>query len=421
MKKTLLLLSLSAFIYANELSSLIEKAQKNELVEIYKQKLKASQLEYDATGSAYLPRLDLGAAAQLTTPKGPLDAGQIYNAKLEASYVILDGFKRENLLDEKETLIKANEFNLEDAKKQVSKNVASLYFNLKNISSDIKALEQKKEQLVEQLAQQEKFFSVKLVTEDNVERIKAAVANVDYEIEAKKYFFDEARAKIFTLTNVLVEDADDSSLQEPLYDKEQTLDSLKSLKKQAEALKFKAEQADSAYYPTLVIKDELSYTHFADDSFDDFKLPAPPGQTSVSFERQEAQNKLMLSFKMNIIDFSSASEIKQAIMANQNALNAQLAYKTKEAKASLALAKRAIERSKKLLEASKLSMNASDRTFEIVNKKYKARVVDYVKYLDSLSQQTTAKAQYNRALGALEISYAAYYAEAGLDVKDFIK
>jgi outer membrane protein TolC len=66
-------------------------------------------------------------------------------------------------------------------------------------------------------------------------------------------------------------------------------------------------------------------------------------------------------------------------------------------------------------------MKASNRTFEIIDKKYKARVVDYVKYLDALSQKTEAQAQFNRAIGALKISYARYYYFAGYDVKEFIK
>jgi len=129
----------------------------------------------------------------------------------------------------------------------------------------------------------------------------------------------------------------------------------------------------------------------------------------------------MLNFKMNLIDFSAASEQKQVVLAQHNALNAQLAYKRKETSADLKLAERAIERSKKLLHASALSMKASNRTFEIIDKKYKARIVDYVKYLDALTQKTEAQAQFNRAVGALKISYARYYYFAGHDVKEYIK
>jgi outer membrane protein TolC len=129
----------------------------------------------------------------------------------------------------------------------------------------------------------------------------------------------------------------------------------------------------------------------------------------------------MLNFKMNIIDFSAASEQKQVVMAEHKALKSQLTYKRKQINADLKLAERAIARSKKLVKASELYQKASNRTFEIIDKKYKARVVDYVKYLDALTQKTEAQAQYNRAIGALEISYARYYYYAGFDVKEYVK
>lgn len=270
-------------------------------------------------------------------------------------------------------------------------------------------------QLQEQLKRQEKFFNAKLTTEDNLLRLQAAVANMDYKIEVQRYSADEISAKIYTLTDEQLRSVSSSHIAKPAFVKREEQDSLKSLKAQSDAVGFKAEQADSSYYPSIVLRDTFGYTHYEDDGFDSFSLPG-----AGSFERVNTQNKLMLQLSMNIIDFSAASQQKQAIIAQQNALNAKLAYKRKQTDADLSLAKRAIERSLALLNAAKLSQEASNRTFEIVDKKYKARVVDYVKYLDALAQKTQAVSQYNRALGALEISYARYYYFAGLDIKEYV-
>lgn len=412
MKKIVILTLCSLSLWGATLSDLIDKAQKNELVEIYKEKLIVSQKGYESVKSAYMPRVDLGASGQLISPKDSLGAGQIYNAHIKASLIILDGFKRENLLDEKTKLRHSSEFDLSQIKKDVSLSVVSYYFSLKIIQADIKALEQTREQLREQLKRQQKFYDAKLTTEDNVARIEAAVANMDYKIEVKKYEYDETMAKLYTLTNEVVEHVDSSSIKEPVFGNTQELDTLKSMQAQAEAVRFKAQQMDSTYYPSIELVDKFGYTHFEDDGLLDLGIP--------NVERINAQNTLMLNLSMNIIDFSSASEQKQAVMAEHNALKARLAYKIKETLADLKLAQRAIERSKKLLQASFLSQKASNRTFEIINKKYKARVVDYVKYLDALSQKTEAQAQYHRAVGALEISYAKYYYYAGFDVKEYI-
>lgn len=411
MQRLFILPLITVSLFGSNLAQLIERAQQNELVEVYQQKLNASQQSYESVKSSYYPQLDLGASAQLTSPKGPMDAGQIYNVNAEASVVLLDGFKRENLLDEQSSLRRSSSYDLSQIKKQVSMEVATHYFNLKTIQADIAALKQKKEQLQEQLKRQEKFFRAKLTTEDNVERIRAAVANTDYEIESLLYSRDELVAKLYTLTNEVVDKVDEERIMEPALVEREELDSLRSLASQAEALRYKAEQSDSSNYPTIVLSDRYGYTQYKDDNLEEF-----PG-----FERVNGQNVLMLNLSMNLWDFSAASEQRQAVMAEHNALKAELAYKQKEANADLKLAERAIERSKKLLEAALLSQSASDRNFAIIDKKYQVRVVDYVKYLDALTQKIEAQAQYNRALGALEISYARYYYYAGFDVKEYVR
>jgi len=414
--RTLCLLTLfSLSVWGSDLGTLIEKAQSNELIDVYKAKLTSASTAYEATKSSYYPRIDLGASGQLISPKDSLGAGQIYNVHAEASLVVMDGFKRENILDEKTKLRHASEYDLSQIKKDVALQVASLYFNLQIVQADIDALEQTKEQLLEQLNQQKKFYEARLTTEDNVVRIEAALANLDYRVEVKRYEYDETMAKLYTLTNEVVEVVEAGGLVEPYYAQVAELDTLKSMAATAEAVKFKAEQVDSSYYPNIILSDRFGYTTYEDDAFDEINLPGG------SFERINTQNVLMLSLKMNIIDFSAASEQKQVVLAEHQALKAQLAYKRKQVDADLKLAERAIARSKKLLEASRISQDASNRTFEIIDKKYKARVVDYLKYLDALTQKTESMAQYNRAVGALEISYARYYYFAGFDVKEYIK
>ncbi len=412
--KAYLLLALMPFsLCATNLGTLINQAHSNELIDMYKSKVISASKTYDATKSSYFPRIDFGGSAQLISPKDALGAGQIYNVNAEASVIVLDGFKRENILDEKTKLRHASEFDLSQIRKDLSFQVAGLYFNLQIVQADIKALEQTKEQLQEQLKQQRKFFNARLTTEDNVVRIEAAVANVDYRIEVERYKYDESMAKLYTLTNSVVEKVEKSSLVAPTFESSQELDRLKALASNVEAVGFQAEQVDSSYYPTIVLRDKYGYTGYEDDALDELGIPG--------VERINTQNVLMLTLSMNVIDFSSASEQKEAVMAQKRALESQLAYQRKEANADMKLAKRAIERSKTLLKASELSQDASNRTFEIVEKKYKARVVDYVKYLDALTQKTEAQAQYNRAVGALEISYASYYYYAGFDVKEYVK
>ncbi len=415
MNKLILLIALSLPLFSSSLIELIENAQKNELVDVYKSKLDSSNKTYDAIKSSYLPSIKIGASGQLKSPADSMGAGQIYNAYAEASYVVLDGFKRENIIDEKNKLIDASKYDLAQIKKDISLQVSSIYFNLQIVDSDISSLQQSKKQLQEQLKQQQMFFEARLTTEDNVARIEAAVANMDYQIEVKKYQYDEYKTMLHTLTNVDIDKLNKHSIIEPANVEGNELDSIKSIQAQVESAAYRAEQVDYSSYPTIVLSDTYSYTTFKDDELDD------PQYASFPMERINSQNTLMLTFSMGLFDFGASSKQKEAAISEKNALLSQLAYKKKETDANVKLALRAIERAKKLLYASKLSQDASNRTYEIIHKKYEARVVDYVKYLDALSNKTESDAQYNRALGALQIAYANYYHSVGLDIKEYIK
>lgn len=411
--KLLFLLIFSTQIFASSLLELIEQAQKNDLVEVYKYKLDSTSKAYEATKSSYFPRVDIGAIEQFTSPADSLGAGQIYSAYAEVTAVLIDGFKRENLLEEKEKLNIASKHDLQQIKKDISLEVASIYFNMQIIKADLTSLKHSKIQLQEQLHQQQRFFKAKLTTEDNVARIEAAIANTDYQIELKKYAYDEYASKLHTLTNTEIRELKQQNIIEPKNVEAKELDSIKSMQAQVESIGYKAEQLESTNYPTLILSDKYSYYKYGDDGLKKLGIP--------NVERIESQNVVTLNLSMRLFDFGTASKQKELVLSEQNALFSELIYRKKEVKENIKLALRAIEKAKKLLYASELSQDASNRTYKIVHKKYKARVVDYVNYLDALSNKIEAEAQYNRALGALQISYAKYYYNAGFDIKDYIK
>ena len=66
-------------------------------------------------------------------------------------------------------------------------------------------------------------------------------------------------------------------------------------------------------------------------------------------------------------------------------------------------------------------MAAADKTYEYVNKKFQANVVDNVTYLDALTEKYEAQAMYTRALNNYEYEKAAYYFYASKDIKEFVR
>lgn len=410
MRVPFILTMISTMLFASqELSLLIEAAHKNELVDVYVQQKNVASLNRESLKSSYLPRVDLGASANIVDEQGSIDVGQTYTAYAKASVVVFDGFRRENALDEARSRIDGSDSDLKGYKKALSLQVTQAYFNLLNVYSDIEAQEQSRKQLEEELKRQKRFFEARIVTEEEVERIHAALANTEYEIVTLQYSGDELESQLQTLTGIEIDKLEESHLEVPAFEIRDELDSITSLRHRSQATAYAAEQSTASYYPSLSVEDTYSFYDYNDI----------PGGFPI--ERVDQQNRLMIVANMNIIDFSSASKQKQSIMAQKQALDSQIAYEQKLSDANIILAKKAIARTKVLREAANRSLSASQKTFDAIEKKYQAKIVDYVKYLDALYQQRDAHAQFNRAKNAQQLAYAQYYYYSGFDIKEYIR
>jgi len=410
MKKVFLIVMLTALLNAAEgLSTLIEAAHQNELIHVYQQKMRSVKFSREAVQSSYLPQVDLGGSATFVDETGSIDVGKTYTASAKATAVIFDGFKRENLLDELQERIYATQSDLIGYKKTLSLQITQYYYQLLNLQGDIEAQQQNKKLLQQELERKKRFFDARIVTQEDVERINAALANADYEIEQLRYGADEIKAKLYTLTDVAVESLAYCELIVPQLIEPEELDSIRSLRYQSTALGYSAAQRTSSNLPTLTIQDTYSFYSYDDEP------------TAFPIDRVDQQNRLMLMLNMNILDFSMASKEKESVIAEKMALDSQIAYENKLSEANIALAKKAIERSKVLIRAAELALSASEKTFQTIEKKYHVNVVDYVKYLDALYQKSDAQAQFNTAKNKLQLAYAQYYYYAGLDIKEYLK
>jgi len=410
MKTLLMVALLTVMAQAFDLTQLLEQAQKNERVQAYVDRYSAAKLTYDATKSAYLPRVDLGASGSFIDEKGSLDPGETYKAYAKANFVILDGFKRENLFKEQQKSEIASEFDLKAYKKALSLQVITLYFDYIKVSADIEALKLNRKQLEEQLDRFKLFYGAGIATDEDVQRLNAAVANAEYQTISQQYQLDTLQSQLELLSGMkLTGNPEKREIILPQSVEAKTLDSLSAMQYRADALGYKAEQVDSAYYPTIALND--TYTFYQYENFD----PAFP----VDFV--DKQNRLTVMLSMNLFDFSAASQQSQAIKLQQHAYEQELLFSKKSAEADKALALKAISRAKALLDAAKKSKEASDKTFEVVKTKYENRIVDYIRYLDALTKATEARAQYNRAISGLNSANAAYIYNLGEDPKEYVR
>jgi outer membrane protein len=403
-----LLLLVSLTLYADtSLSALIESAQRNEKITALEQRSHAAGLNYQATKSSYLPRVDGFGKGDYVDNKGGFDAAQSYNTGVKAEIVLFDGFKRENRLDEIKSLKNSAHSNLDAGKKELSLNVIKRYFELQNTLEEIHTYSLTRDQLQAQLKRLEKFLSAGLASEDALMRIRSELANADYELEDLGYQSDRQKADLETITSTTFAELSPAGIIEPKSTPVKELDFLQSLRYARDATTYQAQQSDVGFLPTLSLADQYTFSHYVDD---------PMASMRVSH-----QNKLSLSLTVNLLDFNIMSTTKQALIAQSNAQTNDLAYASKESATNLAMAQRYIVRSRALITAAQSSFDASQKTFEAVKQKYEARIVDYVTYLDALRSLTNSTNQLSRAKRSLNYAYATYYYYAGLDPKEFVQ
>ena len=389
------------------LPSLIESAQHNEQIESYSQQSSAASLGYESTKYSYFPRIDGFGNASFVDKTGGFDAKQSYSAGIKGEFIVFDGFKRENLIDQSKALKNAAKYTLNGAKKEISLEVIQRYFELQNTLDEIQTLSTMRDQLEAQLSRLEKFKSVGLASEDALMRMSSELSNVHYKMEDLRYRYEHQKSDIERISNQVLGDLSPSEIIPPKETKTQELDKLTALKYSRDAKIHEAQMRDSHNLPTLKLEDQYTIN----DSYND-----PMAQMRVS-----QQNKFIASLSINLLDFSSASLSKQALMAQVQAQNSELSHATKEANQKRVLALRYIERTRALIDASQKTYDASVKTFEAVKKKYEARIVDYVTYLDALHVLSDSTNQLSRALRTLNYAYAAYYYYAGYDPKEFVK
>lgn len=407
MRSVWLILSACLLNAESSLTTLIDSARQNDRIAEYSRRVDAAGLGHEVVKSSFLPRIDGIANAAFVDKTGGFDAKRTYTAGVKGEYVVFDGHKRENRLNQTKALENAAKHDLDALKKEMALEVIERYYELQNLRDEIGTMQMMREQLEAQLVRLEKFKSAGLASEDSLMRMRSELSHTLYRIEDLRYQADVQKSALETMTNQTIGELAPAQLREPAGVQGNETDTLKALRFSRDAKLHEAKQNDAASLPLVKVEDQYLY-------FDYYNDP-------IAQMRVDTQNKLILSMSMNLIDFSAASTAKEAAMAQAQAQTSALAYAQNEAKRNVAMASRAIERSRVLIEAASSALDASAKTQEAIRQKYEARIVDHVVYLDALRTHTDAVNRLTRSQRTLHYAYAAYYYYAGLDPREFVQ
>lgn len=408
MKKWLLLI-VPALMYGENLKSLLEYATQNSDLVVEKiLAQKAKSVELESKQSAYYPTIDVGGFYQSVNEKTPMMAGDIYSAYAKVSFDIYDGGKKSSLVSQSENEYKSSGFETQAMKKSLSLQIVQDFFSIKSLQTSLQAKEDANKSLNEQLIRVNRFFLAKVATKDDVDRLQSAYDTNMYEIETLKFQILSLKKSLELKVGKEITTLDSSKFL-AFRDKELELsDSIKALSSQKDALMSGSESIDSAYYPQIKIEDTFSVNGY--------------GRTDAMHpESVENQNKLLLSLNMRIYDNATIEKAKESLLINAQVLDTKLSYAKAEQKIQYDLAISRINTANIKIKSAKSALVSANSAFKTISKKYDARIVDNVVYLDALTIQTSAKALYATSLNDLEIAHAIYYYYAGKNIEEFVQ
>lgn len=405
----LIFLIIPIFIYAEDLRTLIDfSKQNNNLIQSTKLLEASKSKNLDSKKSSYFPTIDVGAYYQSLNDKTPNMSGDVYSGYAKVGFDIYDGGRKSALVESAKSEYKASSFDTNDMTKSMVLSIVQDFFTIKSLESTLKAKEDSNKLLKEQLSRVEKFYTARLATKDDVDRLQSAYDTNMYEIESLKFQSLSHKKKLELKVGQQIITLDDSNFKEYIKDEFELLDSVKSLAANQEAISSSAEAIDSIYYPQLRLED--TYSVYGYNRVDAYH---PEGLDN--------QNKLMLSLNMRLFDYSSAKESKAVLSLNSQALKEQVKYKTKEQEIEYELSISRIDTTKSKIKSARSALASARSAFETIEKKYKAGISDYIVYLDALSNKTNATALYESSLNELEVAYATYYFYSGKNLEEYIK
>jgi len=405
--KTIFYLLMPVMLFGVDLKVLIDHAENSELAKSYEYEAQSARSAESAVFRGYLPKVTASYTQQSVDKQGTIDAKTTTVGNLKATMVLFDGFRRENLMDEKEAAALSAEYSAKHFKQNQTLDVINLYYACLSLEEDLKAKEQKGKQLEAEVGRLEKFYRAGSVSLDAVERMKASKAMNDYELHTYRLNLDRTRAALETLTGVGIDTLERSTVLEPAVYEFNDRNDIKAMELSVQSLDYKARQSRADYLPTIFIED--SYSTYEYDGL------------NPAFDLVDEQNKITIGASITLFDFFGKSKEKEAIMLQKKKLESQYAYQKDKAKRDLALAYQSLQTAKSSIDAAHARMTAADKTYEYVNKKFQANVVDNVTYLDALSEKYEAQAMYTRALNNYEYEKAAYYFYASKDIKEFVR
>lgn len=346
-------------------------------------------------------------------------------ASLKADWEVFSGLKTINKLRSQHSLYKASVADRENTKEQLFLNVIEQYYGYFSNIALKDALEQKKKQLEVNIARVERLFRAGLTTIDDVESLRAEYLTTEHSLASKMLDIENNKLMLSLLTNLEVENLTRVTIKPPTQEARDRKDII-ALSEQARSALFQARQI--TYLPTISISDTYGWNWGIDSTnkpaLNDLFGAGGGGFGGSGFARMSYppnQNVIGINVSMRIFDFGNIYKQREAARYVALQREKELAYKKHEQTKDEKLYRKSLEIAEAQIKSSEAALKSATVSFDNVEKKYNAQILNFSDFLQSLTRKFEAEATYKQSIDNYEIQKARYIYYSGQEIEGYIQ
>ena len=411
--KCLVLILTPLILKASNLNELIELSLKNESYLIKELQNLQSIAQKDAAFNAYLPSLSLSSGYMANNKdRFLIDPNESLFSRLSLNFLLYDGGKREAHIKSLKLQEILTRLDKKEQKNLLALSATTLYFNYLSLEEIVKANEQKKAFLKQNLIRLENFHKAGLSAKDELESIRAKYHLASLELSQNLLKIENLKKELFILATREFTPLGKASLKEPRKSQSQNIKVLKA-KEQIYLANEGVSMARAEFFPKFFVQNHLSFY----ENNHNPKIPAPYQNLSTEmFNESGTTNQILLGLEWKIFDFGARNKELESKRLDVQIQKANYALLKRQNEEELKYLEKNLSVLKEQIKALKYSLNAANLAYESVDRKYNAGLCSYVEYLGALELKFKALSDLELAKNELEITKANYYFTAGLEI-----
>lgn len=400
------------------LKDLLLKAENNHTLQAKDLAIDAARANRDSIIGSYLPSIDVGYGFSSTTSK--IGGSWIRNLNAQnlnasANWVLFDGASREFRMASNNALIRAAIADKGYSTEAVFLQVASLYYQYFSLKGQILAMEQKKINIEANLARIQVLYNAGLQTLEALEALKAELSSTIYQLQNLETSFNQIKMQLSLFSNFEVDKLKLDSVNDPQLRQIQSLN-ITMQEEQAQSLEHQINTF--SYFPSIIFYDNYAW-NFHNNAAKVYGND-PIYSSFVSRQFPKHQNTFGINVVWNIFSGFSTNRMRESMRLSSLQAHKMIAYAKIEQDNNVKFYKQSIDSAKLQVQSAKDALDSSILSFKNVEEKYRANLVGYNEYLDSLTMRYNAESMYINALNNYELQKANYIFYSGQKLLDYI-